>query len=260
MMNQKDLAALKAWFSDYVAGFYTDNRADNRNIRLKEEHTERVCRNIVMLGKALGLLDQKLILAETMGLFHDLGRFKQYAMFGTFIDRISVNHARLGVRQMAMHRVLSGCTRGEKRLIAKSVAWHNAVAVTADEDEETLFFIHLLRDADKLDIYKVFIDYYQNREKNPNPAMEIGLSDDPACSAKIVSALSQGRLALMEDLKTLNDFKLLLISWVFDLNFAPSFQMVQRRGHIESIEATLPASREITAAVDQARDYVKRHL
>jgi HD superfamily phosphohydrolase YqeK len=260
MMNQKDLEALKTWFSDYVAGFYTDTVADNRNIRLKEKHTQRVCRNIVMLGKVLGLSDQKIILAEIMGLFHDLGRFRQYAIYGTFNDRISVNHARLGIRQMAIHRVLSGHTRDEKRLIAKAIACHNAVAVTADEDGETLFFIRLLRDADKIDIYKVFIDYYQNREKNPNPVVEIGLRDDPACSPKIVSALNQGRLALMEDLKTLNDFKLLLISWVFDLNFVPSFQIVQRLGYIDQIAATLPESKEITAAAGQARNYVKRHL
>ncbi|MFC1811458.1 HD domain-containing protein [Thermodesulfobacteriota bacterium] len=260
MMKQKDPEALKTWFSDYVAGFYTDIEANNRNIRLKEKHTERVCRNMVMLGKALGLPDQKIILAEIMGLFHDLGRFRQYATYGTFNDRISVNHARLGIRQMARHRVLSGYPRDEKRLIAKAIACHNTAEITADEDGETLFFIRLLRDADKLDIYKVFINYYQNRGKNPNPVVEIGLPDDPACSPKVVSALNQGRIALMEDLKTLNDFKLLLISWVFDLNFVPSFQIVQRRGYVERIEATLPDSEDVSAAVSQVRDYVKRHL
>jgi len=260
LMHREDLEALKTWFSDYVAGFYTDTVADNRNIRLKEKHTERVCRNIVMLGKALGLSDRKIILAETMGLFHDLGRFRQYATYGTFNDRISVNHARLGIRQMALHRVLSGYARDEKRLIAKAIAYHNAAEVTADEDEETLFFIRLLRDADKLDIWKVFIDYYQNRGKNPNPVVEIGLPDEPACSPKIVSALNQERFARVEDLKTLNDFKLLQISWVFDLNFTPSFQVVQRLGYIDQIAATLPESKEITAAVGQAKNYVKRHL
>jgi hypothetical protein len=260
MMKQKDLEVLKTWFADYVAGFYTDTETDNRNIRLKEKHTQRVCRNMVMLGKALGLSGRKIILAEIMGLFHDLGRFQQYATYGTFNDRISVNHARLGVRQMAIHRVLSGYPRDEKRLIAKAIACHNAAAVTTGEDGETLFFIRLLRDADKLDIYEVFIDYYQDRGKNPNPVMEIGLSDAPVCSPEVVSALNEGRFARMEDLKTLNDFKLILISWVFDFNFAPSFQIIQRRGVIERIEATLPGSKEITAAVDQARAYVKSAL
>ena len=85
-MNLKDLKHLKTWFADYVAGFYTDDPANNRTVRLKEKHTKRVCENIIMLGNALGLSDQEMILAETMGLFHDIGRFKQYEVYGTLND------------------------------------------------------------------------------------------------------------------------------------------------------------------------------
>jgi len=71
---------------------------------------------MVMLGKALDMSNQEMILAETMGLFHDIGRFKQYAVFGTFNDKISVNHARLGIRQIAFHGILSACMINEKPL------------------------------------------------------------------------------------------------------------------------------------------------
>ncbi|OEU67857.1 MAG: hypothetical protein BBJ57_00915 [Desulfobacterales bacterium PC51MH44] len=255
-MDRKDLKNLKAWFTNYVAGFYTDAPTDNRTIRLKEKHTERVCRNIIMLGKALGLSDQEMILAETMALFHDIGRFKQYALYGTFKDEGSENHARLGLRQMAAHNVLFVCTKMEKRLITKAIAYHNAAEIPTDEDEETIFYIRLLRDADKLDIWKVFIDYYQERDKYPNPTVEIGLPDDSTYSPQVIAALHERRFARIRDLKTLNDFKLLQISWVFDLNFVASFQAVKTRGYIEQIEATLPQSKVIIGAIDEARDYV----
>jgi hypothetical protein len=229
-------------------------------MRLKEKHTERVCENIIMLGNALGLPDPEMILAETMGLFHDIGRFKQYAVYGTFNDLISENHAKLGLREMAKHNVLAACTTDEKRWIAKAVAYHNAASLPENEDEKTLFYIRLLRDADKLDIWKVVINHYREPDKRPNSILEIGLPDDPLYSPQILAAIREGRLVLMQDLKTLNDFKLLQISWVFDLNFAPSFQAVKTRGYIEQIEATLPISKEITAAVSHARDYVNRHL
>ena len=64
----------------------------------------------------------------------------------------------------------------------------------------------------------------------------------------------------MQDLKTFNDFKLLQIGWVYDLNFVPSFQTVQNRKYIEKLEETLPQSKEIKEAVQQAHDYVNSFL
>jgi len=260
VMNRTHLKNLKKWFADYVAGFYSDDPINNSTIHLKEKHTERVCRNMIFLGNALGLSNQDMILAEIMGLFHDIGRFKQYALYGTFKDVDSENHAMLGLRQMAAHKVLTGCTRDEKRWITKAIAFHNTMTIPEEQDERTLFFIRLLRDADKLDIWRVFIDYYKVRDKQLNAAVEIGLPDDPAFSPRVIAALNNGRFARIQDLKTLNDFKLLQISWVFDLNFIPSLRAVKEREYIEKIEATLPYSKEITEAVKHAHDYVESRL
>lgn len=259
-MKQKDLTFLKNWFADYVAGFYTDDPIHNSTIRLKEKHTEQVCRNTIFLGKTLGLSDQEMLLAETMGLFHDIGRFKQYAVYGTFKDMESENHALLGLRELAVHDVLAGCTRDEKKWITKAIAYHNAPEIPVSENGKTLLFIRLLRDADKLDIWSVFIEYYKARDQQPNPVVEIGLPDEPFFSPQVVAALNEDRFVRIQDLKTSNDFKLLLISWVFDLNFAHSFQIVKDRKYIEKIEAFLPPSKKISAAVKHVRDYVEDHL
>ena len=259
-MTRDDLKHLKTWFTEYVSVFYSDEPDYNHLIRLKEEHTIRVCRNIAMLGKELGLSDQDMVLAETIALFHDIGRFKQYKTYRTFNDFVSENHARLGLRQMAIHGVLSACTTAEKRLITRAIAYHNAAVLPANEDDNTLFFMRLIRDADKLDIWKLFIDYYNEREKNHSSAVELGLPDEPIYSQRVIKSLKQRRFVRMQDLKTLNDFKLLQISWVFDLNFVPSFQTVQSRKYIEKLEETLPKSKEIKEAVQHAHDHVNSFL
>lgn len=256
-MNKKDLATLKKWFTDYVAAFYTDDPEYNRSIKLKEEHTKRVCSNILMLGNVLNMSEYDMMLAETMAMFHDIGRFKQYAVYGTFSDKASENHARLGLRQMAVNKVLSVCTTEEKRIITKAIAYHNALSLPLGEDERRLFFMRLLRDADKLDIWKVVLDYYHTKGEPRNKALELGLPDEPGYSQKILQALHEHRIALIRDLKTLNDFKLLQIGWVFDLNFTPSFQAVQRQKYIQEIAATLPQSEDIAAAVKEAEAYVR---
>ncbi|MBL0700878.1 MAG: HD domain-containing protein [Desulfosarcina sp.] len=257
-MDRKKLDHFKLWFNDYVSGYLTENSDNNYIMLLKQEHTLRVCRNIVMLGTALHLSEQDLILAETMALFHDIGRFKQYALYGTFNDLQSVNHARLGLNQLGVNRVLSVCSTDTKRLIAKSIAYHNAAVIPKYENKNTLFFIRLLRDADKLDIWKVVTDYYSNKNKKTNTTIELGLPDDPVCSKKVIIPLHDHRIVKIEDIKTLNDFKLLQISWVFDLNFAPSFKAVQKHNYLELIKATLPESKEIHEAVQEAQDYVHR--
>ena len=132
------------------------------------------------------------------------------------------------------------------------------------QEERTLFFMRLLRDADKLDIWRVFCDYYRQRRlrpgEAPNKTIELGLPDLPACSPAVFEALRQGRYARMEDLRTLNDFKLLQISWVYDLNFQPSFKALQKRGYIEQIVATLPSTEELSATVKQTQAFIHSHV
>jgi hypothetical protein len=259
-MNQEDLNRLKIWFDEYVSGYCTDDSEYNYPFRLKKNHTKRVCENIIMIGKAMNLSDDELILAETMALFHDIGRFEQYAKYGTFSDIASENHAKLSLRQIAIHGVLSENTKDEKRLITKAIVYHNVAALPDVKDEKELFYMRLLRDADKLDIWKVVIDYYHERDNFQSSAIELNLPDDPIWSDKILEAVMNKKIALMEDLKTLNDFKLLQISWVFDLNFPASFKAVENRKYLQQIEATLPKSSDIADAVAMAHSYVKNYL
>jgi hypothetical protein len=49
----------------------------------------------------------------------------------------------------------------------------------------------------------------------------------------------------MEQLRTRNDFKLLQMAWIYDVNFPPTFRMIAERGYLETIRNTLPASERI---------------
>ncbi|MDF1593269.1 MAG: HD domain-containing protein [Desulfobacterales bacterium] len=259
-MNPEDFKQWIKWFKAYVSGYLTENPDDNHAIRLKEEHTYRVCGNITLLSKKLDLSPGDILLAKTMALFHDLGRFKQYRRYRTFDDRVSQNHAALGVAEIALHNVLSACREPEKGLITSAISHHNAAALPESQDERTLFFMRLLRDADKLDIWRVFCDYYRQRRQRqgeaPNQTIELGLPDLPTCSRAVVAALQAGRYARIEDLRTLNDFKLLQISWVYDLNFQPSFKTLQQRGYIDQIAAEVPQTNEIGNIVKKSLAYM----
>jgi hypothetical protein len=58
-------------------------------------------------------------------------------------------------------------------------------------------------------------------------------------------------------LKSLDDYKLLSIGWVYDLNFKLSFEKVRKRRYIDKLAETLPQSRKILSGVKLANDYVE---
>lgn len=262
-MQSTDLEYFKEWFAEYVAGYYTGDPVRDDPIKLKQEHTQRACKEIVMLGQALHLPAQDMLLAETMALFHDVGRFEQYATHGTFRDSSSENHAELGIRELAKHQVLSICTDEEQALIIKAIGYHNVRTLPEDpedpedKDKRCLFFARLLRDADKLDIWRVFIDHYERQDKERNSTIVLGLPDKPACSPKILKALREHRMVDLKDMTTRNDFKLLQISWVYDLNLRPTFQAVYERHYVERIAAHLPKTKEVQQAVATVQQYLE---
>jgi hypothetical protein len=259
-LNPQDLTFFKEWFADYCVSFTTAVEEDERNIAVKKHHTYHVCLNALRIGRSIALSGEDLLLAETIALFHDLGRFPQYRRYKTFDDDRSTNHAALGATVLLDHNVLRRLPEEERKLIVHAVTLHNVFAVPAELDERTRLFVKIIRDADKLDIWRVFVEYYGQDEERRASAVALGLPDRLDYSPKILACLREGRLAPKTELRTLNDFKLLQLTWLYDLNFTASLQLVLERGYIDAVTATLPRQDEIRGAVDAARAYVGRKL
>jgi hypothetical protein len=247
---------LKEWFAAYCRGFYTENMADNHNIALKEKHTRLVCENMHLLSEGLALVDSDRETAQTIALFHDLGRFEQYRRYSTFRDDMSVNHAALGVKILKEGNVLKMLNEEERRTICLSVSLHNVFRLPASLNGRDLLFTQLIRDADKLDIWRIFAEFYGMPEAERASAAGLGFPDLPGCSPDVLRSLQQGEMVNLSLLKSLNDFKLLQLSWVFDLNFPVSFRLLQERGLICGLSATLPKEKEVENAVRDVRAFV----
>jgi HD-GYP domain-containing protein (c-di-GMP phosphodiesterase class II) len=78
-MQQEQLDRLKAWFGEFVARFYGTDAYVNAHLQLKQEHTQRVCQESVYLAGELALDENQKRVAELIALFHDIGRFPQFA-------------------------------------------------------------------------------------------------------------------------------------------------------------------------------------
>jgi putative nucleotidyltransferase with HDIG domain len=258
MNPQSILPRLRDWFEDYVTQFSSDDPIVQENMDLKAEHTRRVCEAIVNIGASLDLSREDLCLAEVSALLHDIGRFEQYRRYSTFSDYRSEDHAALGVKIIQANRVMHGLEPAVADIVVQVVRYHNRAALPVGEEERCLFFLKMLRDADKIDIWRVVTDYYQNAGNKRNRTIELGLPDVDGVSGPVYESLMNGKIAQVADLKTLNDFKLLQIGWVYDINFPRTFQTVRENGYLEIIRDALP-QKSIRAAeiYERARAYLE---
>jgi hypothetical protein len=259
-MKRDDLNALKAWFSEYCDSFSADLDEDRRNYDVKRKHTDDVCSNMLLIAQDLELDDQRTMIAEAVALFHDVGRFPQYQQYKTFQDSISVNHATLGAKVLIENSALRNLPKEEQDLIVRAVTLHNVLAVPGELDFDLLQLVKMVRDADKLDIWRVFLEFYALPAKDKPTAVALGLPDIPEYSPEVLAQLHQRNLVLLSSLKTLTDFKLLQLAWIFDLNFTASFRIVAQRSYIDRFALTLPQTNDIADAVDTVREFLNEKL
>jgi hypothetical protein len=260
MNAQLILPGLKSWFEDYTCKFSSDDPLFQENIDLKIGHTRRVCEAILDIGGSLNLSKEDLCMAEASALLHDIGRFEQYRKYSTFSDYRSEDHAVLGVKIIKDNRILDQLDPDKVGIILRIIGYHNRSSLPFGEEERCLFFLKLLRDADKVDIWRVVTDYYQNAGNKRNQTIELDLPDTERISDPVYNALIKGELAQMSDFKTLNDFKLLQIGWIFDVNFRRTFQIIRERGYLEKIRSALPKnSARVSEVYKLAVAYLERN-
>lgn len=252
-MNQSQLDALHTWFDSYVEPFLDTDREGAGNIQLKIVHTRKVCEamGLICTGEGLSAEDTRTALA--IALLHDVGRFPQYRRWRTFRDSDSDNHARLAIDVIRAEKLLDELDPGERLLIEEAVRFHNLLEIPDQVQSPSRLFINLIRDADKLDIWRVFAELLSLPPDQRASAATLGFSDLPEqVSEECVKTLANGSIVRLDNVRTLNDFKLLQISWVYDLNCATARRMVLERGHIPALAASLPKRDDIDIAVTMA--------
>jgi hypothetical protein len=157
------------------------------------------------------------------------------------------------------HEVLKGFDDSTERLILRTIECHNRASLPPEEEEPCLFFMKLLRDADKLDIWRVVTDYYHREDGRRNKTIELDLPDTPGISRTVYQDLVHKRIVNANHIKNLNDFKLLQIGWIFDINFDPTLYCIKSRRYLECIRDVLPETDEIRKIFDVIQRYLNRH-
>lgn len=154
-----DIENAKKVFNEYVKKF---NPEDGR-IKLKIEHILRVANYSKQIATNLKLNEEQIQLAELIGIFHDIGRFKQAEKYHTFSDKESgINHAEYSIKVLYEDNLIEKFKVDDKynHIIKKAVLNHNKSEIETGLNEDELLFAKIIRDADKLDIITHAITEY----------------------------------------------------------------------------------------------------
>jgi hypothetical protein len=255
-VTEEQVSEIAAWFDRFVASFPGSTPAEQRNYDLKIEHTAQVRGVMERLTKSLDLPPEERALAAAIALCHDVGRFPQYHRYGTFNDATSTNHAALSVRTLKDEGILDVLYPGDRETLLQAVALHNVFRLPDKLSPTVRRFALLIRDADKLDIWRVMIEFCAAPPDARASAVTWELPDTGTCSPCALKEVAAGRMLNRSLLATADDFKLLQLSWVYDLNFAESLVLMNERGYIDTLADLLPHDDGCHEAVTAVRDYV----
>ena len=237
---------------DEFAGYTKDYDISDEKIKLKVEHTYRVAGLCDRIARSLGLAVEDIDLAWAIGMLHDIGRFDQVRQYGTFSDADSVDHAHyasellfdkgmivdyFGSANPGIYNYIENkntCSAGLSEslgIIKKAVYNHSAYKIEEGLCEREVLFCNIIRDADKLDIFKVVNDtplediYSVDKEEIPKAEV----------TNAVMQALREKHAVLRSLKKTPADYIAAYIALVFELVFPESFYIAKEQGYLDKL-------------------------
>lgn len=237
-----DRQKVKAGFARYTGNY----DVDNDKIKLKIEHTYRVADLCDKIAKDLGLSSYDVDMAWLIGMLHDVGRFEQLRKYGTFSDADSIDHAHYAAEILFDDGEISGyignnvdiCKDTSKDgnltdigIIRKAIWNHSAYRIEEGLDGRTVLFCNIIRDADKIDIFKVINDtpigiIYKVSSED---AVNAGISAD------VMQAIKEQHAVLRSLKKTPADHIAGHIALAFELVFPVSLRIAQEQGYLDKL-------------------------
>lgn len=247
MTTEELLKECRLEFEEYFQSLITDSPENQLKVEDIRAHSIRVAGNSLLLAKVLLQTEEDKHIAEIIALFHDYGKAVMIVQGTESPINIQHNHAALSaklIQQMDFYPKLSADVQ---LIILKSIEGHNKLKLPKLDNEQQTLFARLLRDADKLDIFETSYRFFKEKYGS-QPLMTMDLINHVEISDKIIKSVLAGKTAAVEDMKTMNDYRLLLLSMAFDLNFKYTFRILSEKQYIQKIYETLPKRDQIIDA------------
>lgn len=266
---------------DVFEAYVKKYNIEDEKIRLKAEHTYRVSALCEQIAKSIGLSDEDVELAWLLGMLHDIGRFEQVKRYGTFMDAQSVNHAEFGAALLFDEGLIkefadcsvdgneqiypessegnASCLNDEKddmNLIRNAIAWHSAYRLPETMDERTRMFCDILRDADKVDILRVNVEF--SFEDIYNVPLDVLRNCEVADA--VMQAVDEQHAVFREWRKTPVDYLVGHICLVYEMVYRETVREVVKQGYLNKLLNFESENEKARGQFQEIRNKMERYL
>ena len=225
------LQVLSGLYDAYVDTYRGQDGVLPPMMQLKLVHTRKVVEAACAIAKGEGFDAPTARACEAAALLHDTGRYEQLRVYNTFRDSDSVDHAVFSHDIVKEKGWLDGWE--DKDAILAAVLYHNRREIPEGLDPLTLACSRTVRDADKLDIFRVLEDQIATTDWRHDAKAFWNLPTTAAPNPVVAEAIREGRPVDYQNIKSLADFVLIQVGWmVSGLEYATSRHLCAARGHL----------------------------
>ena len=199
----------------------------NEHIARKQLHSLRVMEISKQITEGLELSQEEIDLATLIGLLHDIARFEQYTKYHTFKDMLSVDHGDVGAE--ILEKNIRKYIENDKYddVIIKAVKNHNKYKIEEGLTEKERLFAEIIRDADKIDIFYESVEmFWDGKEQEVE---ESKISED------VIEQFNNLCQTKRKKQESAIDNVMRVITFIFDINFRLSFQILKQEDYINKI-------------------------
>ena len=226
--------------------------------QLKLEHTLRVAADSRLIAAGMNFSENEINLAEAVGILHDVARFPQFKMYGSFSDAETIDHGDLGVETIVKENMLAGIAPAERDIILHVVKHHNKKSLppvmTAGEEK----FTRLIRDADRIDIFFICWDSIKTGHIHDHPEIIMGIDFYGAPTDAILEQFERGEQIDYRNMNSLADRFVLQLTWILDLTYAATKKLVLDRRILENFIDVLPVKTDrLIACFKKTEDFLR---
>lgn len=246
-MYQQQKERVMEAFEAYVSKY----NLQDPNILLKYIHTKKVAENCEIISKTLDLTEKEIFLAWMIGMLHDIGRFEQLRRFDTFNDAESIDHANFGADLLFTEGLIEQfyLQKEDYPLIEAAIRSHSLYRIPETVTEYERMFCQIIRDADKVDIYRANYDtgicvvYHVTEEQFLNSAV----------SDEVMEIFMEERAIPRNVRRTVADHLVGHFALSFELVYPVSRKLVKEQGYLERLLATRFQNEETNRAMERVR-------
>ena len=229
---------LEKAFDDYVSNY----DMNVKQIRFKYYHSYKVKELMKQLAEDLNLSKKEVEVAEVIGLLHDIGRFEQVRKYGECSDvKTGIDHADESCIYLFDEGHIKDFYDDKEYydIIKNAIKNHNKYIIDKNLTGKSLFFTKMIRDADKIDIYRVISEEYTYTY------------DVNKISKEVLELFNNEKTIDTHFRKTQTDTIYCYFAFIYDINFKESYVIFKKGKYIEKL---LPI---ITPTKDSVEEFEK---